>query len=53
MLALGLYIIDFTNNLPKNNGIQPDQINMAMLFWYLVKSDAIVYAKSHFTRCHV
>ena len=24
--------------------VRPDQINMAVLFWYLVKSDAIVFA---------
>ena len=28
----------------RNRVLQPDQIYMAVLFWYLVKSDAIVYA---------
>ena len=25
-----------------NSGLQPDQINMAVFFWHLVKSDASV-----------
>ena len=35
---------------PQKSGfLQPDQINMAVLSWYLVKSDAIVYATEKYT----
>ena len=38
------------NGLPLDGiGVQPDQIHMAVLFWYLVKSDAWLryYARVH------
>ena len=34
---------------PKKINVQPDQINMAFIIWYLIKSD-IVYAIVHWTR---
>ena len=42
-----MYFFYQINNYRKNiiitpSNIQPDQINMAVLFWYLVKRDAIV-----------